>query len=453
MTNKPQHGVKPGDQIPNERLAITHYVWIALALLAAMAIEALDGTRAEVAAFCGLALAPAAAGLWLIHRNKQADFLLGEALLISAWTALAAIGIAATGGLGSPLTILFALGPLTAFAFGRERLAVESAAFGAAALGLIMLLDWIGALPAGRLNRLALPVAGIGVLQTLVLIWAAFARKPEQADASADVAPAPPPPPPPPIIPQVDPELDALRARAEAAEHALISRTSYFASLGHDLRTPLNAIMGYAQMLQMNMGGGLSEKQVDQAGIINESGQDLLLLVDDMMDLAKAEADRQTLDLEPVDLGASGKSIMAQTQAIADRKQVKLNLRTYGEPWAKADARAVRQIWQNLISNAIKYSEAGGTVTLSASDRKDGAVLSVKDTGAGMDEDDLARIAKPFEMGANSKGVKGTGLGMTIVKTFADLHGADVVIDTAPGDGTRFQVIFQKADADDLDPL
>ena len=100
----------------------------------------------------------------------------------------------------------------------------------------------------------------------------------------------------------------------------------------------------------------------------------------------------------------------------------------------------MRQIWQNLVSNAIKYSSSGGTVTLDARDEGNATVLSVTDKGAGMSSEDVRRVLEPFSQGSNSKGRQGTGLGLAVVNSFAQLHGGQVVIDSAPGKGTKVEV-------------
>lgn len=245
---------------------------------------------------------------------------------------------------------------------------------------------------------------------------------------------------------------DAL-AKAERAEDALTERTAFFAGLGHDLKTPLNAILGFADLMKAEVRGPLPDAYKDYPAIIHESGQDLMLLVDDILDLAKAEASGHRLDLEPVDLVASAASVVRQLQDQADRAQIKLILKNEGEVWAEADARAVRQIWQNLISNAIKYSDEGSSITLSAGKAAGSVAMSVKDRGAGMDQEDLDRIATPFAQGANAKGRAGTGLGLAVVNTFAKLHGGKVVIDTEKGKGTRVRVVLPALDVSRLSGL
>lgn len=228
---------------------------------------------------------------------------------------------------------------------------------------------------------------------------------------------------------------------------AVAARTAFFASLGHDLKTPLNAIIGFADMMRAGVRGPVPEAYRDYVEIIHESGNDLLLLVEDILDLAKADADRLKLDLEPVDLVASASSVMRQLEAQAIRAGVQLERSGLDEAWAEADARAVRQIWQNLISNAIKYSPQDGLVTIEVQPDGDGFALAVEDRGIGMDEADLARLAEPFVQGENSAGRLGTGLGLAVVKQYAELHGGQVKIETAPDAGTRVEVSFRASDA------
>ncbi len=244
--------------------------------------------------------------------------------------------------------------------------------------------------------------------------------------------------------------LEDMRARVEKAEQALAGRSAFYASLGHELKTPLNAILGFSDMMREEVLGPMPKAYADYAALINESGQDLLLLVEDILDLSKAEANRQRLELEPVDLTASGAAVVRQLSAMAKRAGVILRMTEKREAWAHADARAIRQIWQNLISNAIKYSEKGGAVVLQTAMHDGSVSLYVADAGVGMSEDDLARIAEPFAQGRNSKGRAGTGLGLTVVQRFAELHGGKVVIDTALGKGTTVQVTLPAADAGDL---
>jgi len=244
----------------------------------------------------------------------------------------------------------------------------------------------------------------------------------------------------------VSADMQAAQARLRKAEAALVERTNFFAGLGHDLKTPLNAIIGFSELMKEEVRGPLPEPYKEYPAIIHESGRDLMLLVDDILDLAKSEAKGHRLELEPVDLVASGQSVGRQLADQAERAGVVLRLPDSGPIWAKADARAVRQIWQNLVSNAIKYSASGGSVILSAKKLRGAVAISVADEGAGMSKADLDRIATPFAQGENSKGRAGTGLGLAVVHRFAQLHGGQVIIDTQENKGTRVQVTLPKLD-------
>ncbi|MFN3607853.1 MAG: sensor histidine kinase [Hyphomonas sp.] len=244
---------------------------------------------------------------------------------------------------------------------------------------------------------------------------------------------------------------DPAEAAREAYETELKKRTAFFASLGHDLRTPLHAILGYAEIMQAELMGPMPEVYADYPAIIHESGTDLLLLVDDILDLARSEAGQPRLDPEPVDLAASAESVIRQLTGHADRAGVTLKLKAQGEAWAEADARAVRQIWQNLVSNAIKYSGSGKTVTLETRIEGGAAILSVQDRGAGIPAADLARMTQPFEQATGAK--PGTGLGLSVVRRFAELHGGELRLSSKPGKGLKAEVILPRASEADLLPL
>lgn len=248
-------------------------------------------------------------------------------------------------------------------------------------------------------------------------------------------------------------EIETAEKNLVESQEALADRIAFFAGLGHDLKTPLNAILGFADLMKAEVRGPLPDAYKDYPAIIHESGQDLMLLVEDILDLAKADAKGHRLELEPVDLIASGASIVSQLSDQAARANVKLQLKSDGEIWAEADARAVRQIWQNLVSNAIKYSREGGTVTLTAEKAAGAVALSVQDRGIGMSKEDLERVGKPFAQGDNSRGKAGTGLGLAVVYRFANLHGGKVKIDTAEGKGARVRVTLPAAELSEIQGL
>ncbi|MEO0982712.1 MAG: HAMP domain-containing sensor histidine kinase [Pseudomonadota bacterium] len=504
-----QRSVKPAAEFDASRLSFAAWCWVGLSVLAAIGADIAGAPRWALFWSLALAIAPATATLALasdgFRQSKQMP-----SLLVGTWTAAAAAAVLATGGTASPLPVLFALAPLAALALDRRRLALEAAVFGVLGAAAAMAASPALAVPTG-LEIAANAWSLAALAQAGVFIWAAPWRRvhveaetPAKADWTASpvmllrvsaegrvkvaagglhIENAPEP-----LGRRIDtilgfdprqrapgggrapllnaPELEAVwrpegdemvaaiveveRSASADTDAKVAERTSFFAGLGHDLKTPLNAIIGFADIMKAELRGPLSDKYKDYAGLIAESGQDLILLVDDMLDLAKSDAGAHRLDLEPVELSASAASVIRQLEEQAARRGVTLSLSAPGEVWAKADARTVRQIWQNLVSNAVKYSDEGGRVTLAVEAVGGLAAMTVEDRGAGMSQADLDRIAEPFAQGANAKGRSGTGLGLAVVHRFAELHGGRTVIDTAPGKGARVRVTLPLADPSDL---
>lgn len=223
-------------------------------------------------------------------------------------------------------------------------------------------------------------------------------------------------------------------------ETKLRERTRFFAGLGHDLKSPLNAVIGFSDMMDTEISGPMPDAYREYPGLIKESGETLLRFVEDMLDYARSEAGTYELDPAVMDVAASGDAVLRQSQAASKTAHVALVMDTREEVLALADASAVRRIWDNLVSNAIKYSTEGDIVKLRAHRGAEGAVIEVEDNGAGMDATDLAAIAQPFEQGRNARGRAGTGLGLAMVKRLAEMHGGQVRIETAKGEGTRVSV-------------
>jgi len=234
-----------------------------------------------------------------------------------------------------------------------------------------------------------------------------------------------------------------VEARAEA-ERANAAKSRSLAFMSHELRTPLNAIIGFSDMLR-NESGSLVDRprQLEYARIINESGHHLLGIVNEILDMSRLDSGNFALFPEPFRLDAV---IASCTEFLALRAQglgITFNIAAPGGlPEIVADRRAVTQILINLIDNAIKFSDRGGTVSVSAGVDGQDVVLEVADTGIGIALDDLVRIGTPFlqVQGKCGRRRDGAGLGLSIVRALVDLHGGELKAESRPGEGTRMVV-------------
>ncbi|WP_245593594.1 ATP-binding protein [Azospirillum halopraeferens] len=251
-------------------------------------------------------------------------------------------------------------------------------------------------------------------------------------------------------------QVEEARAAAEAANRA---KTAFLANMSHEIRTPLNAIMGFAEILQQEMVGPLgSDIYREYAGDIVESGRHLMQLIDDLLDLSKAEADKLDLHEAPVDAGRIAHGCIRLLSERAARARVHLALdipRDLPPLWA--DERKLRQMVLNLLSNAVKFTPVGGTVTLTGGLAADGALrVAVADTGVGMTPAELAQAMEPWGQvhSALNRRHVGTGLGLPLTRRLVELHGGALETDSEPGRGTVMTLVFPaervqaRADAD-----
>ena len=243
------------------------------------------------------------------------------------------------------------------------------------------------------------------------------------------------------------------RARHEA-EVASKSKSEFLAAMSHELRTPLNAVIGFSDLL-VSCPQLPEAQRLEYLRDIRESGNHLLELINDVLDLSKIEAGRLELSEEPVDLHQLAE---ACTRLLGERAQSALLDLSHDVPTdlppVLADKTRIKQVLINLLSNSIKFTEPGGRVVLSASLDPAGRMrLSVADTGVGMAPDELSRAFEPFAQLDNvySRRQQGTGLGLALVRTLSQLHGGALDVDTAPGEGTTATCILP-ADRVMLDP-
>jgi two-component system, cell cycle sensor histidine kinase DivJ len=240
-------------------------------------------------------------------------------------------------------------------------------------------------------------------------------------------------------------EAEILRTRDEA-ESASRAKTQFLANMSHELRTPLNAVIGFSEILNRELFGAIGEARYrDYARLIHESGEHLLNVVNDVLDMSKIEAGKFNIVKEPFNVAPLVESCCELMRHTAEQKSLSLLMDvSLGIPELPADKRACKQMLINLISNAIKFTNPGGWVRVSAR-RVDGAVeFSVDDNGIGIAEADLPKLGTPFVQANNSydRSHDGAGLGLSVVKGLAKLHGGRLELKSSPGEGTCATIVL-----------
>ena len=236
---------------------------------------------------------------------------------------------------------------------------------------------------------------------------------------------------------------EEIRLKNLQLEEASRVKSEFLATMSHELRTPLNAIIGFSEALKDGQMGPLTPDQHEYIGDIYTSGEHLLSLINDILDLSKVESGMMTLELEPIELQALLQNSLSMVKEKAMQHHLKLTLLAAPElPELVADPRKLKQIVFNLLSNAVKFTPDGGSVTLAAQQVAGMLELSVTDTGIGISQEDQARLFQPFSQidSSLSRHHQGTGLGLVMVKRLAELHGGSAGLTSAPGQGARFWV-------------
>jgi two-component system, cell cycle sensor histidine kinase DivJ len=238
-------------------------------------------------------------------------------------------------------------------------------------------------------------------------------------------------------------ELTRTRDEAESASRA---KTQFLANMSHELRTPLNAVIGFSEILNRELFGALGEARYrDYARLIHESGEHLLNVVNDILDMSKIEAGKFKIVKEPFEVASLVKSCCDLMRHTAEQRSLSLIVDVApGIPELPADKRACKQMLLNVISNAIKFTDPGGWVRVSARVEGESVELVVADNGIGIAEADLPKLGNPFVQANNSydRSYDGAGIGLSVVKGLARLHGGQLELASTLGQGTTATILL-----------
>jgi len=232
----------------------------------------------------------------------------------------------------------------------------------------------------------------------------------------------------------------ALRERSEALETADRLKSEFVANMSYELRTPLNSIIGFSELIAGGIAGPLTESQSDYLGYVLQSAGELRDLIDDILDLAVLEAGAMSLDIDLIDVSELVENTLAIGREQARKVQLKLEAEIDPEVGSiEGDQRRLTQALYNLVTNALKYTPAGGTVAVCArcaSDDPDHVEIVVSDTGVGIDEEERELVFNKFYTASGQFARKGVGLGLSLVQSFVELHGGKVELESVTDEGT-----------------
>jgi cell cycle sensor histidine kinase DivJ len=255
-------------------------------------------------------------------------------------------------------------------------------------------------------------------------------------------------------------DRERLEAERDAAIAANRSKSEFLAAVSHELRTPLNAIIGFSDVMKQRLFGPLPARYAEYGDLIHESGAHLLELIGDVLDMSKIEADRYELSVDTFD-ARDVVEICAKMMRLSAEEQ---GLALYCETGDRAlpvtaDRKALRQILLNLLSNAVKFTPAGGAVVVMVRAQDGEMVLAVGDSGVGVAAHELDRLGQPYAQSSSGRDTveRGTGLGLSLVRALAELHGGEMSVQSAPGEGTtvtvRLPVLAGAVEAEPMAPL
>ncbi len=372
-------------------LALAGWIWTVGVVLAAFAGVFGGGERADVAAAAALALAPALVGFTLL---PWVGLRWGALGLILVWLVALAGLVAGTGAWGSPLVVGLLIPAVLARTLGRwTRIAAIGAVLGYAATGASTFM-----------------YAGLGWFTVVLTIWSLLLAG----------------------------WLLGFAQRTAPREQAMGQR---IAEVSHELRTPLTHILGFSEMIEKQIFGEVGARYVEYAGLIRKSGAHLLGLVNDLLDLSRIDAGKFEVQLGTFDVRVVVEDVVRVSVDSAEKKQIALGMLTPETALnVHADDRAVKRMLINTVSNAIKFTPEGGKVLVQVSNANGVLQLDTIDNGPGIPEAERDILGQAYERGSGGSRAEGTGLGLSLVRALAALHGGTLSFHEAPGGGALVRI-------------
>ncbi len=238
--------------------------------------------------------------------------------------------------------------------------------------------------------------------------------------------------------------VEELRETAQRLQELDRLKSEFLANMSHELRTPLNSVIGYAEMILMGVDGELTDEMREDVLAIYENGQHLLSMINDILDLAKIEAGRMSLDIHPIDLRTILEEIASSGEGLLQKQGSSVKLEVIVDdnlPLVPADQLRIHQVFNNLVSNAIKFTEEG-YIRIYARREGQWAVITVEDTGVGIPEEAREIIFEKFRQadGSYTRKAQGTGLGLAITRSLVEMHGGTLTLESEVGKGSTFTV-------------
>ena len=236
----------------------------------------------------------------------------------------------------------------------------------------------------------------------------------------------------------------ALQEAKDSAEYANRAKSEFLATMSHELRTPLNAVIGFSEILRDEILGEINDEQKELVLDIHTSGNHLLAMINDILDLSKIEAGKMDLQLEQFSVQEAVTEVNTIINALANQKQIQLSLELDQDVLIEADKIKFKQILYNLLSNAVKFTDEGGKVTTKFEVSSSALLGSVTDTGVGISPQDRAKLFQPFTQldASSTRAHSGTGLGLALTNRLIQLHGGKIRVDSEIDEGSTFSFTF-----------